>query len=123
MGAVVISRGSDRDSEPLPCRRRGVVGVWVASSWVPRNPGRGWREHDVPGFGSRKFCCGCSAGSGSEGRPKVWEAGEEADVVTPAGKLTGPALGGGCSVGGGRETRASGPRRRVGRAGHPSDVG
>lgn len=95
MGAVVISRGSDRDLEPLPCRRRGVVGVWVASSWVPRNPGRGWREHDVPGFGSRKFCCGCSAGSGSEGRPRVWEAGEEADVVIPAGKLTGPTLGGG----------------------------
>ena len=32
MGAVVISRRSDRDFEPLPCRRQGVVGVWVASS-------------------------------------------------------------------------------------------
>lgn len=110
MGAVVISRGSDRDLEPLPCRRRGVVGVWVASSWVPRNPGRGWREHDVPGFGSRKFCCGCSAGSGSEGRPRVWEAGEEADVVIPAGKLTGPTLGGGYAVcGEGRKQGLQGP--------------
>ena len=67
-------------------------GGWVASSWGPRSPGRGEKELHVPGFGSRRLCCGCSIGSGSEGRPTVGEAGLEVGVATPAGKLTLPAL-------------------------------
>lgn len=86
-----------------------MVGGWVASSWGPGSPRRGGRELHVPGFGSRKFCCVCSAGSGSEGRPRVGEGGVEADVVTPAGKLTGPALAGG--RGGGVQCGGRGGRR------------
>lgn len=71
-----------------------MVGGWVASSWGPRSPGRGGRELHVPGFGSRRLCCVCSIGSGLEGRPTVGEAGLEAGVATPAGKLAGQALAG-----------------------------
>lgn len=85
-----------------------MVGGWVASSWGPRSPRRGGRELHVPGFGSRKFCV-CTAGRGSEGRPRVREAGVGADAATPAGKLTGPALAGEEGLGGvqcwGREGR------------------
>lgn len=81
-----------------------VVGWWVASPGVPGSHPRGLGRARCPGFGFRRFCL--AAVLGVDWRPqsevREAEAGEEADAVTPAGKLFRPVPGEGREAPGSR---------------------